>query len=37
MDRLDHYIGLKSSQQGAVIALGNFDGIHRGHQVVIET
>ena len=36
MNRLDHYTGLKKSEQGAVIALGNFDGIHRGHQVVIE-
>jgi len=27
--------GLKSADKGAVIALGNFDGIHRGHQAVI--
>ncbi len=26
---------LKKSDQGAVIALGNFDGLHRGHQAVI--
>ncbi len=26
---------LKPADQGAVIALGNFDGIHRGHQAVI--
>ncbi len=26
---------LKKSERGAVIALGNFDGIHRGHQAVI--
>ena len=26
---------LKPNDQGAVIALGNFDGIHRGHQAVI--
>ena len=26
---------LKSADKGAVIALGNFDGIHRGHQAVI--
>jgi len=26
---------IKKSDQGAVIALGNFDGIHRGHQAVI--
>ncbi len=29
------YSGLSKSEQGAVIALGNFDGIHRGHQAVI--
>ena len=37
MRRLSHYQKLQTSEQGAVIALGNFDGIHRGHQVVIET
>ena len=26
---------ITDSQRGAVIALGNFDGIHRGHQAVI--
>lgn len=36
MKILDHYKGLKKSDQGAVIALGNFDGLHRGHQVVIK-
>jgi len=36
MKILDHYKGLNKSDQGAVIALGNFDGLHRGHQVVIE-
>jgi len=35
MKRLDHYEGLAVADQGAVIALGNFDGIHRGHQIVI--
>jgi len=29
------YHGLKDGDKGAVIALGNFDGIHRGHQAVI--
>jgi len=29
------YDALKKADQGAVIALGNFDGIHRGHQAVI--
>lgn len=36
MKILEHYKGLKKSDQGAVIALGNFDGLHRGHQVVIK-
>ncbi|MEE9273547.1 MAG: bifunctional riboflavin kinase/FAD synthetase [Robiginitomaculum sp.] len=35
MKRLEHYTDLEKSARGAVIALGNFDGIHRGHQVVI--
>jgi len=30
------YSNLPSSDQGAVIALGNFDGLHRGHQAVIK-
>lgn len=30
------YIDLNESAKGAVIALGNFDGLHRGHQAVIE-
>ena len=29
------YRGLDTSRKGAVIALGNFDGVHRGHQAVI--
>ena len=29
------YTDLPESARGAVIALGNFDGIHRGHQAVI--
>ncbi|PHR94485.1 MAG: hypothetical protein COA69_02500 [Robiginitomaculum sp.] len=37
MQRINHYTGLDASERGAVIALGNFDGLHRGHQVVIET
>jgi len=32
---LQTYTNLKSRDQGAVIALGNFDGLHRGHQAVI--
>jgi len=29
------YSGLSAQDKGAVIALGNFDGLHRGHQAVI--
>jgi len=29
------YENLASSDKGAVVALGNFDGLHRGHQAVI--
>ena len=35
MDSHTHYTDLPTSARGAVIALGNFDGIHRGHQAVI--
>ena len=35
MKTLQTYTDLESSDKGAVIALGNFDGLHRGHQVVI--
>lgn len=32
-----HYTGVPEAARGAVIALGNFDGVHRGHQAVIGT
>ncbi len=32
---LQTYSGLHADDKGAVIALGNFDGLHRGHQAVI--
>lgn len=32
---LTTYQGLADAEKGAVIALGNFDGLHRGHQAVI--
>ena len=35
MKTLQTYSGLAASDQGVVIALGNFDGLHRGHQAVI--
>lgn len=35
MKTLQTYSDLSKSDQGAVIALGNFDGLHRGHQAVI--
>ncbi len=36
MKTLQTYMNLPASDKGAVIALGNFDGLHRGHQAVIE-
>ncbi len=35
MQVIQRYTGLSADAQGAVIALGNFDGLHRGHQAVI--
>ena len=32
---LQTYTDLSQADKGAVIALGNFDGLHRGHQAVI--
>lgn len=32
-----HYTRVPEAGRGAVIALGNFDGVHRGHQAVIGT
>jgi len=30
------YQGLKADEKGATVALGNFDGVHRGHAAVID-
>ena len=35
MRQIGQFSGLTKKDQGAVIALGNFDGLHRGHQAVI--
>ena len=37
MKIIDHFTGLDKADKGAVIALGNFDGLHLGHQAVIDT
>ena len=31
-----HWQGLDPQAQGASVAMGNFDGVHRGHQAVID-
>lgn len=31
-----HWQGLKASARGASVAMGNFDGVHLGHQAVID-
>ena len=35
MKRHHSYLGLAKTDQGASVALGNFDGVHLGHQSVI--
>jgi riboflavin kinase/FMN adenylyltransferase len=35
MDRFRDYAGLTSKDRGAAVAMGNFDGVHLGHQSVL--
>ncbi|MCX8510103.1 MAG: bifunctional riboflavin kinase/FMN adenylyltransferase, partial [Rhodobacteraceae bacterium] len=35
MRRFTHWTGLTPQDQGATVAMGNFDGVHLGHQAVI--
>lgn len=37
MQIIHGYQGLTPDQTGATVALGNFDGVHRGHAAVIES
>ena len=37
MEILRDYESVPRELKGAAIAIGNFDGVHRGHQAVLET
>jgi len=36
MKTVTNWTGLKDADRGASVAMGNFDGVHRGHQSVID-
>lgn len=36
MQVITHWTGINPALRGASVALGNFDGVHRGHQAVID-
>ena len=36
MDIVHNYLEIPESKKGAIVALGNFDGIHQGHQYILE-
>ena len=37
METLHGIDGLRKLPQGAIISVGNFDGIHLGHQRILQT